>query len=342
MEVKLKLKAGAKPPQARACPLNPPMLENLREQLRQWQEDGVIEESTSEFSSPLVPVKKKSGEIRWAVDYRALNSVLEGDSFPLPNIAQLLDQAAGYEIYSTLDVSQAFLSIKIASSSRGYTSFVCPLGSFQFGRLPSGLKVSPQIYSRFIAAALKGLANGNISVYLDDVLLGSNDAKEHLEKLIQLLEAHRKAGLLLKPSKCKLFREKIEFLGHELSKDGISTSPAHTNVICAWSRPVTGKELASFLGLCTYYSQFIPNFPGLAAPLHALKNEKFIRWSDHTSQCFEQLKAAFAGPLIRAAPNYDIVKECPFILTTDWSKTAMAWTLSQVQNGQERLIHAGG
>ena len=140
--------------------------------------------------------------------------MLEGDSFPLPNIAQLLDQAAGYEIYSTLDVSQAFLSIKIASSSRGYTSFVCPLGSFQFGRLPFGLKVSPQIYSRFIAAALKGLANGNISVYLDDVLLGSNDAKEHLEKLIQLLEAHRKAGLLLKPSKCKLFREKIEFLGH--------------------------------------------------------------------------------------------------------------------------------
>ena len=342
MEVELKLKAGAKPPQARARPLNPPMLENLREQLRQWQEDGVIEESTSEFSSPLVPVKKKSGEIRWAVDYRALNSVLEGDSFPLPNIAQLLDQAAGYEIYSTLDVSQAFLSIKIASSSRGYTSFVCPLGSFQFGRLPFGLKVSPQIYSRFIAAALKGLANGNISVYLDDVLLGSNDAKEHLEKLIQLLEAHRKAGLLLKPSKCKLFREKIEFLGHELSKDGISTSPAHTSVICAWSRPVTGKELASFLGLCTYYSQFIPNYPGLAAPLHALKREKFIRWDEHTSQCFEQLKSSFAGPLIRAAPNYDIVKESPFILTTDWSKTAMAWTLSQVQNGQERLIHAGG
>ena len=342
MEVELKLKEGAKPPQAKARPLNPPMLDNLREQLRQWQEDGVIEPSTSEFSSPLVPVKKKSGEIRWAVDYRALNSVLEGDSFPLPNIAQLLDQAAGHEIYSTLDVSQAFLSIKIASSSRGYTSFVCPLGSFQFARLPFGLKVSPQIYSRFIAAALKGLANGNISVYLDDVLLGSNDAKEHLERLIQLLEAHRKAGLLLKPSKCKLFREKIEFLGHELSKDGIATSPAHTSVICAWNRPVTGKELASFLGLCTYYSEFIPNFPKLAAPLHTLKNSKVISWSDHASQCFEQLKAAFEGPLIRAAPNYDIVKESPFILTTDWSKTAMAWTLSQVQNGQERLIHAGG
>ena len=143
--------------------------------------------------------------MRWCVDFCQLNSQLEGDQFPLPNIGQLLDQAAGQQIYSTLDVSQAFLSIKIASSFRAYTYFVCPVGLYQFCRLPFGLKLSPAVYSRFVASALQGLANGNISVYLDDVLLATNFAREHLEKLEQLLDAHIKVGLLLKPSKYKLF-----------------------------------------------------------------------------------------------------------------------------------------
>ena len=341
-EVELKLKEGCTPPRAKPRPLNPFMLDNLRNQLREWENEGAIEKSTSEIASPLVPVKKKGGEVRWCVDFRQLNSQLEGDQFPLPNIGQLLDQASGHQIYSTLDVSQAFLSVKIAASSRAYTSFVCPEGLYQFCRLPFGLKISPAVYSRFVARALQGLATGNISIYLDDVLLATHTAREHLEKLEQLLDAHIKAGLLLKPSKCKLFKRRIEFLGHLVSKDGIETSPAHTEAIVNWNRPVAGKELASFLGLASYYSQFIPGYSKIAAPLHSLKKQTIITWCDKTIESFETLKNFFKGSLIRVAPDWDNVKSNPLILHTDWSRQAMGWTLSQTINGQERLIHAGG
>ena len=133
-----------------------------------------------------------------------------------------------------------------------------------------------------MARALQGLATGNISIYLDDVLLATNTAREHLEKLEQLLDAHIKAGLLLKPSKCKLLKRRIEFLGHLISKDGIETSPTHTEAIVNWNRPVAGKDLASFLGLASYYSQFIPGYSKIAAPLHSLKKQSVIEWCDKT------------------------------------------------------------
>jgi len=169
------LKLGAEPPTAKSRPLNPLMLENLKAQIKDWVKDGVIRASTSEFASPLVPVKKKDGQIRWAVDYRTLNEVLEGDSFPLPNIDSLLDNVAGKKYFSSLDTSQAFLSIKLSENSKQITAFICPEGAFEFCRLPFGLKVSPSLYSRFIQNALRKVAGSDLAVYLDDVLLASND-----------------------------------------------------------------------------------------------------------------------------------------------------------------------
>ena len=101
--------------------LNPAMLNDLRKQLGEWLQEDIIEPCTSSFSSALVPVKKKNGQIRWAVDYRDVNKVLEGDSYPLPNITNLLDRAAGKRIYSSLDSSQAFLSLKLKPSARHIT-----------------------------------------------------------------------------------------------------------------------------------------------------------------------------------------------------------------------------
>ena len=342
-EVELKLKMGATPPNAKSRPLNPLMLENLKAQIKDWVKDGVIRASTSEFASPLVPVKKKDGQIRWAVDYRTLNEVLEGDSFPLPNIDSLLDNVAGKKYFSSLDTSQAFLSIKLSENSKQITAFICPEGAFEFCRLPFGLKVSPSLYSRFIQNALRKVAGSDLAVYLDDVLLASNDVNEHFERLEQLFEAHIEAGLLLKPSKTKLFKEEIEFLGHIISNRGIETSPTHVAAIVNWKPPNTGKELSSFLGLATYYSKFIPNFSKLSAPLHTLKKEEVINeWPQKCLQNFEQLKSEFSGPLIRAAPRWQELRDNPFIVTVDWSAQAMGFTLSQMQEGEERLICAGG
>ena len=122
MELDLTLTPGAKLPQAICRNLDPMMLENLRKQLNQCLQDDIIELCTSSFSSALIPLKKKIGEIRWAINYIDVNKVVEGDSNPLPNITNLLDRAARKRIYSSLDSSQAFLSLKLKPSARPITS----------------------------------------------------------------------------------------------------------------------------------------------------------------------------------------------------------------------------
>ena len=130
--------------------------------------------------------------------------MLVGDSYSLPNITALLDQAAGKCIYSSLDSSQALLSLKLKLSTWYKTSFVCLDGQFQFKMMPFGLKVASSTYSKFIAAALSSITGGDISVYLNDVLLTSDSDEDHLERLRQLLKAHREL-------KTKLFRRESIF-----------------------------------------------------------------------------------------------------------------------------------
>ena len=100
--------------------------------------------------------------------------------------------------------------------------------------------------------------------------------------------------------------------------------------------------MASFLGLCTYYSAFIPNYSHLAAKLQNLKKDSVISWTPELTQCFNELIDKFRGDLVRVAPRWDDLQNNPFILTTDYSGQAMGYVLSQCQDGQDRLIAAGG
>ena len=105
--MKLRLKPGTEPVRQRYRELNPKMLKDLEKQMSAWSDQGVIEPSTSPWARPLVPVRKKDGTIRWAVDFRHLNSCLEMDSYPLPRIQTLLDRAGGHRVYSALDATAA-------------------------------------------------------------------------------------------------------------------------------------------------------------------------------------------------------------------------------------------
>ena len=109
-------------------PLNPTMQESLDEQLKDWLKQGIIQPSVSEYSSPLVPVKKKDGEVRWCVDFRQVNERIVSDSFPIPHIEELVAKAAGFKIYSTMDCFSAYNHIRVHPGSRKYTAFSTPNG----------------------------------------------------------------------------------------------------------------------------------------------------------------------------------------------------------------------
>ena len=342
MEVNLTPKPGSRPCRAQVRDLNPKLIKDLQATIDDWLRDGVIEPSSSEWASALVPVKKKDGTVRWAVDFRMVNTMLEGDSFPLPNINALLDRLAGKVVYSSLDCSNAYFTLRINQDSRKYTAFVSPLGLFQFQKLPFGLKQAPSIYSRFVAFAMQKIHRPDLANYLDDTLLGSLDGEEHLARLREVFQAHREAGLLLKPSKTFLFQTEVKFLGHILSEKGISMDIEYCENLASWELPNTGKELASFLGAAGYYGSFLPGYATRAASLHAVKNQTHIEWTPALEDDFKWIRDSFLSPKIRAAPDWETTSSSPFILTTDWSKEGMGYTLSQVQCGTEKLISAGG
>ena len=340
VELSLKLKEGTEPIRQKGRPMNPAMEANLQSQVEDWLAQGVIEPSDSPWCSPLVPVKKKDGSVRWAVDFRRVNACLEQDSYPLPRIQQLLEKAGGHQVYSALDATQAYFNIRIDPASRKVTAFATPNGLYQFRRMPFGLSVSPAVYSRFIAVALNKLGTKEINSYLDDVLVFNNTLNQHADRLKDVFQAHREAGVKLKPSKTLLFREKVEYLGHMLSSDGISMVDAYVDRIMEWPIPTNIKELNTLLGFFSYYRAFIPGFADLTAGMCSQRREKTLNWTPEMTINLDKLKAEFQKHPVRAAPRFD--SEEPFQLTTDYSSTAIGAVLSQVQDGQERLIAADG
>ena len=336
----LKMEEGVQPIRQKHRMLNPAMEKNLEKQLKDWKAQGVIEESKSPWSSPLVPVKKKDGEIRWAVDFRKVNSYLQSDSYPLPNIQQLLEKAGGNRYFSSLDAVQAYFTISMDEKSRQYTAFAAPQGLFEFSRMPFGLKSAPAVYSRFICAALNSCGTAHLNCYLDDILIFTMTLTEHLTKLREVFEAHRRAGIKLKPKKTYLFQTECQYLGHMLSEKGIAMVPEYVERINNWPSPTNVVELNCMLGFFNYYRSFIPGFAELTREMNAQKRVMKLVWTETMEKNLKILKEKFNKYPIRSTPKFDNGK--PFILTTDFSSKAISAILSQEQQHQERFIAATG
>ena len=137
LEMKIDLVPGAVPYKSRVRPLNPDQKGNLRDQIDDWIEQGVIEPSVSPWASPLIPVKKKDGRTRWVTDLRKLNKQTVKDSYPLTNIQEILHSLQGATVFSSLDACGAYHAVRIEHGS--LTAFISPFGTFQYIRMPFGL-----------------------------------------------------------------------------------------------------------------------------------------------------------------------------------------------------------
>ena len=177
-------------------------------------------------------------------------------------------------------------------------------------------------------------------MYLDDVLVFSNKMEEHLHRLVEVLEAHLKAGIKVKPAKTRLFQQQVQYLGHTISEKGIGMIPDYVDKILNWPQPTTIKQLTTFIGFINYYRLFIEGYAEMMAPLNKQRRQKKLIWDQECEDGFRALKKQFGKTPIRAAPVYD--ERYPFKLTTDYSGTAVAAVLSQEQQGQERMIAAVG
>ena len=340
IEFQIKVIPGSQPVRERVRPLNPMLRESLQEQINAWKKEGVIEETSSPWAAAMVPVTKKDGTVRWAVDYRPLNKATVIDSYPLPCIEENIEKLAGSTIYSTLDAASAYNIIPVEKRSKPYLAFVCAFGSFMFKRMPFGATNAGATYSRFVNLMVEKLRSPHILTYLDDVIVATASLESQLVELERALAAHMECGIRLKAKKTFLFMKKVDYLGYEVSEDGIRMRPDYVDKIMKWPNPKNGKELRSLLGFMSYYRSFIPTYSQLTAELNSQRLQKTVKWTPTMEKCLEQLKEEFLKDRIRAYPRWDI--EEPFVLTTDFSCEAIAAIVSQTQNGEEKFIAAAG
>ena len=253
--------------------------------------NGVIEPSDSPWSSPVVLVRKKDGSVRFCVDYRRLNNHTRKDSYPLPRINATLEALSGSAWFSTLDLKSGYWQVEMDPGDKEKTAFSTGSGLWNFCVMPFGLCNAPATFERLMDIVLKGLSWTTCLAYLDDIIIHGKTFDDNVQSLRDAFMRLRHAGLKLSPSKCELFRQKVAYLGHVISREGIATDPSKTAVICDWPTPRNVKETRQFTGFCSYYRRYTQGFAEIAKPLHQLteKGRRFT-WTAECDTAFKRLK----------------------------------------------------
>ena len=296
-------------------------------ELQEMLKDGIIEESTSDWASPIVVVRKKDGSNRLCIDYRKLNALTKFDAYPMPRIDEMLDNIGRSKYLTTLDLAKGYWQIPMEETDKEKTAFTSPLGLFQFTTMPFGLSGAPATFQRLMDKVLRG-TSGFAGVYLDDIIVYGNTWSEHLKNLEIVLQKVQEAGLTLKLKKCNFGVSECTYLGHRIGRGGVLPENSKVKAIQGMPIPRTKKQVRSFLGMVGYYQRFIPHFATKAEPLTNLTKKglpEVISWTEETNSSFESLKTDLTQSVMLRNPDYTQT----FQLQTDASDVGVGAVLSQ-------------
>ena len=293
---------------------------------------GVIRQSSSPWSSPVVMVKKKNGSWRFCIDYRKMNAATHQDAYPLPRIDATLESLAGSTLFTTLDLASGYWQVEIEDRDKEKTAFSTEKGHFEFNVMPFGLTNAPATFQRLMECVLAGLNGEQCLIYIDDIIVFSRTFSEHLDRLHKVFSKLEEAGLKLQTSKCHFAQKVVRYLGHEVSADGIRPDPAKTEAVSNYPVPRNAKELKQFMGLSNYYRRFVKDYSKIAEPLFKLLTKEGVKnfsWSSSCQSAFDDLKERLISPPILAYPDF----KKPFYVHTDASDFAIGAVLCQIQQG---------
>ena len=291
-------------------PLKPEEYAKIREDVDEWLRIGIVEPANSPYNSPIFCVKKKDESLRVVLDYRRVNSKAYPDRYSIRAVDECIREV-GYakaNIFTTLDLQAGFWQMPLDEACRDFTSFTVPgKGQFRYITSPMGLSGCPASFSRLMDTTMRGL--DNVMTYIDDVLIFNDSPTAHLHSLQEALLRLRKAGLKLNLEKCRFGCDKVEYLGHEISGDGVRPSKDKKAALLNYQAPTTLKDLRSFMGLANYFRSFMPNYASVASPLFRL-TRKDTGWSGgdmppDALSAFEKIRDMMTSPPVLAFPNRD-------------------------------------
>jgi len=246
---------------------SPAELEIIHKEVLEMLKNKVIRHSSSPWAAPVTLAPKPDGSIRFCVDFRKLNAVTRKDVYPLPRIDETLETMRGLEFYTSIDLASGYWQVEIQEQHKEKSAFITRNGLFEFNVMPFGLTNAPATFQRLMDNVVRDIPWTAGQDYMDDVLVGSHSFQDHLRDVQLLFDRLQQHGLSIKISKCNFFKEKLIYLGHELSKHGIRPNSAKIEAITRITAPKDISALKRFLGMTSYYRRFIKNYATIAQPL---------------------------------------------------------------------------
>jgi len=251
--LKIELEEGAPLPPSRLYSLSPIELETLWGFIDENLHFGFICLTSSSHAAPVLFVKKKDGSLQLCIDYRGLNKISKKDWYPLPLISDLLDSLSQAKVYTKIDLQHAYHLVHIAEGDEWKTTFRTRYGSYEWQVMPFSLTNGPAAFQRFINSVFADMLDVCVVVYLDDILVYSDNMEDHTEHIREVLWQLRQHRLYAKPEKCEFHSDSVEYLGYLLSPDGLMMSQDKVKTICDWPEPRKVKDIQSFLGFANFY-----------------------------------------------------------------------------------------
>ncbi|KMQ91307.1 enzymatic polyprotein endonuclease reverse [Lasius niger] len=271
--------------------------------------------STSQWNAPLLVVPKKTNasgkpKLRVVVDFRELNDLTIGDSFPLPNITDILDQLGNAKFFTILDLASGYHQIPMEESDKSKTAFSTPYGHYKYNRMSFGLKNAPATFQRLMNSILTGMQGIKCLVYLDDIVIYGASLQEHNKRLIEVLRRLRENNLKLQPEKCEFLRKEVTYLEHIITENGISPDPSKLEAVKNFPTPSKVKDVQAFI------------------------EENKFQWTQEQQHALEILKEKLTTAPVLKYP--DFTQE--FIVMTDASDYAIGAILSQGKIGEDQPV----
>ncbi|KAL2246590.1 UNVERIFIED_CONTAM: Transposon Tf2-12 polyprotein [Sesamum indicum] len=322
----IELVPSTRPPARAPYRMSQPELVELRKQLKDMLESGIIKPAKSPYGAPVLFQKKADGSLRLCCDYRALNKIIVKNKYPIPLVADCFDRLSGANYFTKIDLRSGYWQVRVKEGDEAKTTVVTRYGAFEFLVMPFGLTNAPATFSTLMNQVLHGFLDEFVVVYLDDIVIYSRTLAEHEDHLRQVLTRLREHELYVKVSKCSFARETISFLGHIVERGRIRMDPKKVQAIEEWRPPSDVHDLRSFLGLANYYRRFVKDYSAIARPLtDLLKKTETWNWTPQCQVAFDDLKRAMMTDPVLALP--DMSK--PFLVETDASDFALGGVLMQ-------------
>jgi hypothetical protein len=225
--------------------------------------------------------------------------------YPLPLITELIDKLKRAKLFTKIDLDGAYHQIQIKPENHSKSGFNCQLGHFEFTVMTFGFTNAPAMFQWLMNSIFVPSENSFVIVYLDDILIFSQNEEEHLGHVRWALEKLRENQLFAKMKKCEWMQTEVAYLGHRISQGKVAMDPEKVKAVREWPVPTTVKDVQAFLDLANYYRRFVKQFSHIAQLLTELTKKDNWNWSFNAQAAFEKLKEALCSALVLRIYNPD-------------------------------------